>query len=754
MNTSEFFNAELSQRQREIQKFFSNRDAVKQARAKQTSDKNDALVRRKEERVAEKLAKKESKENKVIAIKLLKLLPHLKEVKDISIFEPYLKLNLPFSNFSDERIQQILQNIRSIFELQKRKKEQRERNLAALKKGFLFGVDLLVAIGFGTSLVAASKVGDEVNHELLHFPEKNPPLIVDEQSSQEPQSANDQTATFPLQPEVADLAPESEIETRERKNTSVSGFENTTSPLILATEYDLNAYVLDTLGIVAKDNFILRTKTDAQTSPPTRLDPRDFGDVEEAVTLLEKYKLEPVAPNIVVDYDEDFGRVKTKSFESIKRFDDEPLATYLARMGVMNQVLIDLCERIEKGEITGITFFGKNADGGLNEFQKNIYFLQQLGLVKVFIDFESPNVDRIAGDPNPIDLAAEGRKLTALLAEHNLQDLEIQTLDESQLPQAVKEYLVALRTQAANLGRMLSTVTIKDEVGNSQEISLDGIYVLGPVLDLINPQTNDPTAIRNISPGAVEAYLIAKVAILGYAEAGIISIPKHFPGYPPDVDGHVGGTVRMSNYDFPLSEGQFLVWDRLLRENVITEGVMLTHIVADALEEGGDFPDLIRQATTSDLPASFNPFWIDYFNQYGVVVYADGSGMDSARDIANGDKPVLGVLMGNELRLNYLLYAIAGAVMLTDPNSGDTSANTIAEFQMSLVTQIQVLPPPPADYEVGQPRRREEVIEKLIELNLNGSLFVNQSGSIDVPNLLRDGALSLEDFAEILWMSK
>lgn len=463
---------------------------------------------------------------------------------------------------------------------------------------------------------------------------------------------------------------------------------------------------------------IARNSNDSNSSELRR-----FRDPAEAYNYLERFKINQQSaqsnPTFGIDLNYDLGSFifKISDYSQLNKLENETDEEYLTRMGVTN----DLIKRTLLSKPPLITLFANNADGqgsisGLEELRKVSIVLKQISPgIMIITDFESPSVDRIKGDPNPMDLHQKGLQLEEIIQSYGKDSTEY------------NDFLERVYNEAKALGEVIA---YKDGIGG-----LDAIY--SPVVDSTDPQTrgsNGTVYSRNISSNPDITFAIAASFIRGMNDAGVKTVVKHAPiGVPSNIDAHSSQIIEMDfNYE------QFGIWEMLAESNSLRGGVMITHTLIRPIDNLTT-PNLNQNLVVGSqyrIPASINPYFVDYFKLSSDMVFSDGVSMGSFRSWLNGGSQFSGVLSGNELKTALLLHAVAGSTMLTDPNTGDDRQPEFGNFLNAVTQQLKAQGITTELFSgKGSSEYRSEMILQIVELYQKGELF-NSDGTIALEKLI------------------
>lgn len=448
---------------------------------------------------------------------------------------------------------------------------------------------------------------------------------------------------------------------------------------------------------------------------------------EEAHQYLESFEIREL-PNRNIHYGIDLNFnlgsfiFNHFNYEDLLKRETESLDEYMTRMGILSEVARKSLSSLPKA----ITLFGENGDGnevmsGLDEMRKVTIVLKQINPdIVIGIDYESPNVDRIKGDPNPINLYQKGIELTEIINTHGVNSNEY------------SDFLERIKSEARIQAEIISY--------NPNRGGVDVIY--GPVVDLNDPHSQGRnsgknTHKRHISENPDITVAIATAYIQGMNEGGIRTVVKHAPiGVPDGVDAHTSNVIKAN-----LTYEEYRVWEELAENFQNSNDVMITHVIINSTDQDERIPGEIRQSTQYEIPASVNPYITDFFGESFETVYSDGVSMTSFRGWLNGNKPFAGVMNEQELKASILIHAIAGSVMLTDTSASDTGQIDLGRFLTE--TSIRIRDSIPENH--GQKDKRSEIILHVQNLFESGKLF-DADGKLDLSNFNR------EDLSQIKYM--
>lgn len=396
---------------------------------------------------------------------------------------------------------------------------------------------------------------------------------------------------------------------------------------------------------------------------------------------------------------------------------------YLSRIRVTNPFILEAL----LSKPSAITLFSNNANGveggisGLEELRRVSIVLKEINPnILIGIDFETPNlVDRIAGDPDPIYLNQKGSELKEIIRIHGENS------------PAYNTFLTNLQSEARESGEIIA---FREGRGG-----VDMIYA--PVVDLTNPPGGSESSgyYRNISDDPNITYAIALTFAQGMNEAGVKVIFKHAPLGTNGTELHAPG---ISYIDF--TRESFQIWTSLNSAGLLqTNGVMITHAIVNPINPSDlSIPDQIVKGSNYNIPASVNPFMVDYFRANANVVLSDGVSMGSFRSWLKGSDSMGDVMKNSELKLAYLIHSIAGSTMLTDTTAGDQSQLELSTFLAATTQQFKA-----AGLNINilnadaSPEERSDLILVLVKLYQENKLF-DRDGRLNIQNVI-DESLNL-----------
>ncbi|OVE74338.1 hypothetical protein BVX94_00675, partial [bacterium B17] len=187
--------------------------------------------------------------------------------------------------------------------------------------------------------------------------------------------------------------------------------------------------------------------------------------------------------------------------------------------------------------------------------------------------------------------------------------------------------IIALDHEGGRVHRMKDLATRFPPVGHTSDLPDESIIeiayqqaqellyfgfnmIMAPVLDVCSKDASGVIGARSFSDSPAEAARRACLAMEGFRKAGIIAVPKHFPGHGDiPADPHFGMAVVEKTLE------EFEACDIVPFRSAIEQGadvIMSAHILTPNID--------------GEMPATLSQFWLDYLRSklgYKNIIMAD-----------------------------------------------------------------------------------------------------------------------------------